>query len=247
MATTGNSSPVFSNQSGPHPDLERVVLRHARAEWRKPLARFSEEVWRAVAPLLEGSPRIELDSGCGTGLSTLALARAAAASGRGGTVVGADRSPARLGRGLRSVPGAEPLALDAGFAARATIKGARPAQLVLARAELSDFWRLFLASGFRAEKHWILYPNPWPRGEHLMRRWHGHPVFPLLPRLAPETELRTNWRIYAEEFARAWELLGLPRPEVERFEVDPAAALTPFERKYALSGHELWRVRCAGD
>ena len=71
-------------------------------------------------------------------------------------------------------------------------------------------------------------------------------VFPLLPRLAPETELRTNWRIYAEEFARAWEILGLPRPEVERIEVDPGAALTPFERKYALSGHDLWRVRCAG-
>ena len=243
MATSGNSSPVVSNQDGPRPDLERVVLRHVRSEWRRPVARFSEEVWRTVAPLLDGCPRIELDSGCGTGLSTLGIARSAAASAPGTVVLGVDRSLARLGRGPASMPGAERVGEGGVFAARATTGGARPARLVLARAELSDFWRLFLASGFRAEKHWLLYPNPWPRKEHLLRRWHGHPVFPLLPRLAPETELRTNWRTYAEEFALAWEVLGLPRPEVERLEVDPGSALTPFERKYALSGHGLWRVR----
>ena len=245
MAPAGNSSPVRTDQAGVHPDLERVVLRHLRSEWRKPLGRPTEEAWAAVAPFLAGGAPVELDSGCGTGLSSLGIARSAAASAPGTVVVGADRSLARLGRGPARGGEFLPAGPSGGaFLRRAELPGA---SVLLVRAELSDFWRLFLSAGLRARRHWILYPNPWPRAEHLGRRWHGHPVFPLLPRLAPETELRTNWKIYAEEFALAWELLGLPRPRVERLEVDPGSALTLFERKYALSGHELWRVEAIRD
>ena len=45
MAPAGNSSPVRTDQAGVHPDLERVVLRHLRSEWRKPLGRPTEEAW----------------------------------------------------------------------------------------------------------------------------------------------------------------------------------------------------------
>ena len=97
MTPAGNSSPVRTDQAGVHPDLERVVLRHLRTEWRKPLGRPTEEAWAAVAPFLAGGAPVELDSGCGTGLSSLGIARSAAASAPGTVVVGADRSLARLG------------------------------------------------------------------------------------------------------------------------------------------------------
>ena len=68
-----------------------------------------------------------------------------------------------------------------------------------------------------------------------MRRWHGHPVFPVLLANARRVVLRTNWRIYADEFVRAAQLLG--RTGAVQTLVDDAATLTPFERKYRASGH----------
>jgi hypothetical protein len=64
-------------------------------------------------------------------------------------------------------------------------------------------------------------------------------VLPCIAALGGSVELRTNWRIYADEFALA---LGLAGARVDACEtVDAATPLTPFERKYAASGHELWR------
>lgn len=113
-------------------------------------------------------------------------------------------------------------------------------RILLVRGELGDFWRHWLEASFCAERHYLLYPNPWPLHAHLKRRWHGHPLFPLLPRIAPVTELRTNWTIYAEEFAKGWGLLGNPQPTVEKFE--PENPISPFESKYFASLHPLWRV-----
>jgi len=53
-------------------------------------------------------------------------------------------------------------------------------------------------------------------------------------------ELRTNWRVYAEEFALALDIAGVANIS-EAFV--PEEPLTPFERKYQASGHELWRCR----
>jgi tRNA (guanine-N7-)-methyltransferase len=51
----------------------------------------------------------------------------------------------------------------------------------LVRADLVDFWTLALRdSNWVVSDHYILYPNPYPKGKHLVRRWHGHPVFPVL-------------------------------------------------------------------
>ena len=55
-----------------------------------------------------------------------------------------------------------------------------PANAVLIRADLVDFWRLLADNGVRLARHYNLYPNPWPKIGHLARRWHGHPVFPAL-------------------------------------------------------------------
>jgi len=155
-----------------------------------------------------------LDSGCGTGNSTARLAERFPDA----VVVGIDQSAARLNR-FRE-PG--------------------PPNMHRIRSRAEDFWRLLAADGIRPARHFLLYPNPWPKAAHLRRRWHGHPVFPDLLRLGGVLELRTNWRIYAEEFRLAAGICGTDAPPVVSFSVE--SPLTPFERKYAASGHRLYRL-----
>ena len=52
---------------------------------------------------------------------------------------------------------------------------------ILLRAELSDFYTLVAyQSDWIVHSHYLLYPNPYPKSKHLKRRWHGHPIFPVL-------------------------------------------------------------------
>lgn len=108
------------------------------------------------------------------------------------------------------------------------------------RARAEDIWSLLAADGVRVARHFLLYPNPWPKAAHLKHRWHGHPVFPTLLSLGGRLELRTNWQTYAEEFRRAAGICGMATQPVVSFSV--ASPLTPFERKYAESGHRLYRL-----
>src|SRR5699024_12751153 len=55
------------------------------------------------------------------------------------------------------------------------------------------------AAGWRLEKHYVLYPNPWPKAAHLGRRWHGHPAWRELLLLRGEMVCRSNWRLYLDE------------------------------------------------
>ena len=104
-------------------------------------------------------------------------------------------------------------------------------------AELASFWRLALAAGWQLERHYLFYPNPWPKPGQLQRRWHAHPVFPDLLRLGGRLEMRCNWELYAEEFAFAVNRLAGTKIEPVRLrEPDPVSA---FERKYHDSGHGL--------
>jgi tRNA G46 methylase TrmB len=65
-------------------------------------------------------------------------------------------------------------------------------------------------------------------------------VFPTLLALGGQIELRSNWRVYVEEFALALARHGW------LFDVAPVTGsgdpVTPFERKYRDSGHPLWRL-----
>jgi tRNA (guanine-N7-)-methyltransferase len=113
-----------------------------------------------------------------------------------------------------------------------------PTNMVFVRADLVDYWRLMAEAGIRLARHYILYPNPWPKIGHLARRWHAHPVFPFVPRLGGRLECRSNWNIYVEEFAVAGPA-DRPRGEMGIFEAP--SPLTPFERKYRDSGQTLYR------
>jgi tRNA (guanine-N7-)-methyltransferase len=206
---------VESAQTAPHPRLAETVAKHAASPWLKPVADRSRLAFEALAAVARGR-RLVLDSGCGTGRSTAVLAARYA----GCLAIGIDKSPARLDK----VP-------------------LLPENALVARLDLEDFWRLALAAGWTFERQCFYYPNPWPKPEQRLRRWPFHPVFPTVLACGGVLELRTNWKVYAEEFAVAVGLLTGITPEVERWR--PPVPETPFETKYLASGHELWRCETA--
>ncbi|MFM8569710.1 MAG: SAM-dependent methyltransferase, partial [Candidatus Kapaibacterium sp.] len=114
-----------------------------------------------------------------------------------------------------------------------------PVNALVLRAECADFWELCVRDDVVFALHAIYYPNPYPKSEHLGRRWHGHAAFPTLLRISAAVELRSNMPWYAREFSAALRLCGVDAP-AEEFE--PDAMMTAFERKYAATGHALWRV-----
>ncbi|AKJ30564.1 tRNA(guanine46-N7-)-methyltransferase [Caldimonas brevitalea] len=199
-----------------------MVDRHLNTRFQRPVAPYNHAAFEQLCRHWDGRSPLVLDSACGTGESSAALA----ARHPEALVIGVDQSAQRLARGQRK--------LDA---------TAAPRNLLLLRADATDLWALMAAHGLRLARHYLLYPNPWPKAEHLQRRWHGHPRLPDLLALGGALELRSNWALYAEEFAWALRRAGW-QAEVEP--VPPEGpALTPFELKYRASGHVLWRVRAA--
>ncbi|MFV8755596.1 tRNA (guanine(46)-N(7))-methyltransferase TrmB [Nannocystaceae bacterium ST9] len=217
------ASRVPQGQLGARLDqVARRVRRHLAEPWRHPIADHQRAVFDELSAWRAALPRdaiVDLDAGCGTGASTLALARAKPDA----WVLGVDKSSDRLARSPSSSSRVE------------------PGRTKLLRGDMIDLWHLLdLHAGPRFDTTWLLYPNPWPKPGQLARRWHAHPVFPRILACTRRIELRTNWRIYAEEFAHALALV-LGRP-VAVEELVPDVPLSPFERKYQASGHALWRV-----
>lgn len=215
------SRPVHSNQPSLNERLESVVVKHAASDFKKPVSENSARAFDVVTEWLRDrkGPLI-LDSGCGIGASVLQLARLYPDA----FVLGIDKSAHRLAKNFGSDA---PVTED---------------NWGLVRADLVDFWRLAAQARWKIRRHYILYPNPWPKKSQLLRRWHGHPVFPTLARLGGIVELRTNWDVYAREFAKAWNLVCNGSADTQCF--TPDELLTPFERKYHLSGHSLFRTIC---
>jgi len=214
-----NSREVRSSQKGVHPRLEALLSRHLTREWSQPFHQPSVQAFQALERVMDGRrDRIILDSGCGTGESTRLIAQAMPDC----LVVGVDKSAARLSR-----TGAECFPYRDGNA-------------IWLRAELTTFWRLALQAGWRLHRHYILYPNPWPKPGALQRRWHAHPVFPAMLRLGGRLEMRCNWEIYALEFAAAVNrVLGT---NIQPGTPPELPLMSPFERKYQNSGHRLYSV-----
>lgn len=216
---TGNSRFISSAQEGPHRDLEALLRRHLAHPFQKPVLDHNRQAFAAALAAREqwqpDAPLI-LDAGCGVGWSTQRIAETYPDH----FVFGVDQSVDRINRG-------KPLPM--------------PANALLIRADLVDFWRLLAESGIHLARHYNLYPNPWPKIGHLARRWHGHAVFPTWLALGGELECRSNWQIYIEEMALALtQLTAQPVAAEPWLTTDP---MTPFEKKYLASGHQLWRCR----
>ncbi len=212
----GNSRTVTSNQSGAHPDCARLARLHTRHPYRRPLAPVRRnDIAVLEARIAAADLPVVLDSGCGTGVSTHALARARPDR----SVIGIDRSDHRLTRARRLEP---------------------CANLAFLRADCVDVWRIAARDAWPVSDHCLFYPNPWPKAKHVRRRWHAHPVFPALVALGGRLELRSNWAIYVREFALALRALGVEDVTAAAFE--PDAPCSAFERKYHASGHVLYRL-----
>lgn len=214
------SRAITSNQMGVHADIPALVAKYWQHEFLKPVAEHSQAAFAQVAERLASfaGPLI-LDSCCGVGESTAELAQRYPEA----LVVGIDKSAHRLGKHV--------------FHKKAS---AHCGEYMLVRADLNDFWRLAAAANWQPEHHFLLYPNPWPKKKHLVRRWHGAPVFPAFVQLGGTIELRSNWSIYVGEFALALACVGITA-EVRQLpeQVEP---ITPFERKYQASGQPLWQL-----
>ncbi|HWT72529.1 MAG TPA: SAM-dependent methyltransferase [Oxalicibacterium sp.] len=213
-----NSSSIVSAQTGPHEQLPALVMRHAEHAFQQPIAAHNRHAFdHSIARWREcGAAPLILDAGCGVGLSTMHLA----ALFPDHFVIGVDQSADRSTRNTQW-------------------EDVVPDNCLRVRANLVDYWRLLLESGVRPVRHYVLYPNPWPKIGHLSRRWHGHAVFPTVIALGGYLECRSNWRIYIEEFAAALTLLTRQAVACEAYEAE--RPITPFERKYRDSGHALWR------
>ncbi len=222
----GNSKEVESNQEGIHRDLEKLVLRYLSAEYKRPIADHTKASFEKAARFLEPfRAPVVLDSGCGTGLSTLSLAKRYPEN----PVLGIDKSEIRIGKAELQSAATDGI----------------PSNVLFVRAELVDFWRLALQENWDVRFHALFYPNPWPKQSELRYRFHAHPVFPTLLRLSPEIELRTNWKIYADEFRAALETANEKMHRYAKIleeEFSPKVPVSAFEKKFMDSGHTLFRV-----
>ncbi|MEP5763981.1 MAG: SAM-dependent methyltransferase [Halieaceae bacterium] len=213
---SGDSKPVSSSQQSCHPQLGRLVHKHLQHPTRRPPAAHTLAAFEQITARVEQDKRpLIFDSFCGTGMSTGLIA----ARHPDCLVIGIDKSDHRL---HRHQPSAE-------------------ADYLLVRAECGDFWRLAVTAGWRLQRHYLLYPNPWPKATQLKRRVHGSADLPALLALGGEIELRSNWQVYVEEFGSALFQAG-EFPVIDAYEAEQALSL--FEGKYLKSGHGLWRCRC---
>ncbi len=207
-----NSRRVSSSQKAPHARLDEIVRRHRDAPYLREASSAGRRAFDGIVRAIDGRPWM-LDAGCGTGASTLRIAR----ENPGHIVIGIDKSAARLG----------------------TWRADEPANMLLSHCDLIDFWQLAAAAKLVCAQQFVLYPNPWPKPDHFKRRWHGHPVFASMMACGEAIELRTNWRIYADEFAAALRIFDV---ESAVSEVDASDPVSPFEKKYHASHHVLHRV-----
>ena len=242
---------VKSNQDDIYKNLEAVVRKYAATTFLRPVADHTREAFERACDFVKHFYGVDcfdsnlesrndvfslvLDSGCGTGESTIHLAR----KFPNVPVIGIDKSVVRITKAGNS----HQLDLSTGNSCEV------PPNVFWIRAELLDFWRLALekvkGGAWRIMHHALYYPNPWPKESEATRRFHLHPIFPTLLQLSPVTELRTNWEIYAREFAEAVCIAGDAlsiklSAQCECF--CPDVPETAFERKYKNADQELFRV-----
>jgi len=235
MTQSNNSNVVISNQQDIHENLESIVRKHFETEYKKPIAEHTQIAFDKIKDTVENElikhTPLLFDSCCGTGLSTGILAK----HNPEALIIGIDRSITRLAK---------------------TYNQELPENVILVQAECADFWYLAVNSGWQLSYHNIFYPNPYPKAKHVKRRWHAHPAYPLLFQLGGEVELRTNWKIYADEFYQAFNFaadymkdLKLDCDGVEMLNLNDIANnndiefMTLFEKKYFLSDQKLYTCK----
>lgn len=212
----GDSKAIISNQPGIHENLADIVNKHLSHASKKPFQQHTLDAFAEIdAKVKAFDGEVILDSCCGVGQSTRILAR----NNPKALVIGVDKSAHRIERNVEDVWQAD--------------------NYHLIRADLNDFYRLVTKAQWQVAKHYILYPNPWPKAKHVQRRWHGTAVFPDIINIGEQIILRSNWRLYLEEFLFAAEIAGKSGNITQVEDEEP---LTPFEAKYRASGQQCWQL-----
>jgi len=219
---TGDSKAIVTNQPGIHEKLVEIVNKHVTHPSQKPIQAHTQQAFDEINAIVQDfSGEIILDSCCGVGQSTRLLAK----QNPSALVIGVDKSAHRINRNVDEVE------QDDG-------KG-KVENYHLVRADLNDFYRLVVAANWAVAKHYILYPNPWPKAKHVQRRWHGSAVFPQIIAVGEEIILRSNWLLYLEEFQLAADVLSF-KGDIST--VNVTQPLTPFEAKFHASGQQCWQL-----
>ena len=228
LEMSGDSKSIVTNQPGIHEKLDEVVEKHLTHAFQKPYQAHTQQAFNDMDALvqvfLQENPQgtIILDACCGVGQSTRLLAQKNPLA----LVIGVDKSAHRIDKNV------EGFGSEDGFTA---------VNYQLVRADLNDFYRLVKAANWPVSKHYILYPNPWPKAKHLQRRWHGSAVFPQMTSIGDTLILRSNWRLYLEEFQQAAKRVSLSG-DLTQVDVGQEQALTPFEAKYQASDQVCWQL-----
>lgn len=222
MKITGDSKTIITNQTDIHEKLDEVVNRHLQYPSKKPYQEHTKQAFAEIDKIVQAfDGDIILDSCCGVGQSTRLLAQ----RNPNALVIGVDKSAHRINRNVEELIEAD------------SLKDVSNYHLI--RADLNDFYRLVVLAKWPVTQHFILYPNPWPKSKHLQRRWHGSAVFPELMHIGQGIILRSNWRLYLEEFQQAADIVGI---NGDISEVTDNVPLTPFEAKYIASGQKCWQL-----
>jgi tRNA (guanine-N7-)-methyltransferase len=210
------SRTISTNQTGIHQNLHKVVTRHLACASQKPLSIHTQEAFQdAISWLGNWQGDLILDSCCGVGESTVNIAQAHPNA----RVIGIDKSALRT---------------DKHQAYASTLQN----YLVL-RADLSDFLRLLILSDKKLTKHYLLYPNPYPKSAHLQRRWYATSALRDILKLGGTLEVRSNWQLYIQEFSAALNIANISN-KISVYQSEKA--VTPFERKYWQSGQNSWQL-----
>jgi tRNA G46 methylase TrmB len=207
---------ITTNQTGVHVNLNKVVKKYLANTSQKPFSEHTLVAKNAIKDWLgDWQGELIFDSCCGVGESTARIAQLHPHA----KVIGIDKSAARIDK-------------HSSYAADST-------NYLIIRADLNDLWRLAVLEGWRLSKHYLLYPNPYPKSSQLQNRWYASSAFPDLLKLGGLLEVRSNWQLYIEEFAIALKLADV-EAKVEPYTA--AEAITPFERKYWGSGQNSWQL-----
>ncbi len=214
----GNSRTVGTNQTGIHDKLDELVARYRTHEHQRPVSEHTQRAFEQFLVWLgDWRGALIIDSCCGVGKSTATLAMRFPHA----RVVGLDKSELRVDKHIH-------------YQQHTT-------NYQVFRADVNDFWRLLRQAqndaAWHIEQHYLLYPNPYPKSAQVQKRWHSGPAMPDLMAIAPKIEVRSNWLLYLQEFARACELYGKPT-RIEK--VATNEPITPFEEKYLRSGQDCW-------
>lgn len=212
--------------------------------------------------------RIILDSGCGTGRSSIILAK----KYPNHFIIGIDRSLSRLKRSTHysdtkriqlEQTQEEDADTDTTTKSSFMVTFQTIPNVILVRAELIDFWRCIQeeqqTNQWNIYKHYLLYPNPCPKKTGLKNRWYANQSLPILLSLGGLLIVRSNWFLYLQEFQYAvafairnayCDLYDTIDPSMDSMPLkvtwsdeEDTVCMSNFEQKYRDCGESVYEIQ----